>query len=44
MKPIRNSAKAIVIRDGYLLSIRNRDADGDWYILPGGGQNHGDVN
>jgi len=42
MNPIRNSAKAIIMRDGCLLLIRNRDRDGDWYILPGGGQNHGE--
>lgn len=39
---IRNSAKAIIIRDGCLLLIRNRDRQGDWFILPGGGQNHGE--
>lgn len=40
---IRNSAKAIVIRDNCLLAIRNLDAQGDWYILPGGGQEHGET-
>ena len=43
MIPIRNSAKAIIIQDGCLLVIRNKDKDGDWYILPGGGQNHGEI-
>ena len=42
-KPIRNSAKAIIIRDGRLLLIRNRDEEGDWHTLPGGGQNHGET-
>ena len=42
MNPIRNSAKAIIVRDGQLLAIRNKDSDGDWYILPGGGQNPGE--
>ena len=42
MKEIRNSAKAIILRNGCLLAIRNVDADGDWYILPGGGQQHGE--
>ena len=42
MNPIRNSAKAIIVRDGHLLAIRNRDPEGDWYILPGGGQNPGE--
>lgn len=40
---IRNSAKAIVIRDNCLLAIRNVDAQGNWYILPGGGQEHGET-
>lgn len=38
MRPVRTSAKAIIIRDGHLLAIRNRDAAGNWYLLPGGGQ------
>ena len=42
MNPIRNSAKAIIIRDGSLLLIRNQNHEGDWYILPGGGQNPGE--
>jgi ADP-ribose pyrophosphatase YjhB (NUDIX family) len=36
----RNSAKAIIVREGRLLVTRNSDPEGDWYILPGGGQNH----
>lgn len=40
MPMIRNSAKAIIIQNGQLLAIRNRDAQGDFYILPGGGQEH----
>lgn len=35
---IRNSAKALIIRDGKLLALRLRDADSVFYILPGGGQ------
>lgn len=42
MPSVRTSAKAIIIRDGKLLVTRNRDADGDWFLLPGGGQNHGE--
>lgn len=37
-KSIRNSAKALVIRDGKMLVLRLRDADGEFYIMPGGGQ------
>ena len=43
MNGIRNSAKAIIIRDGCLLLVQNKDEEGDWYTLPGGGQNHGET-
>ena len=37
---IRNAAKAIVIKDGKILLNKCRDEDnGDYYTLPGGGQN-----
>lgn len=42
MKPIRNSAKAIVIEDGKLLCTKNSDHLGVYYLLPGGGQNPGE--
>lgn len=35
---IRNSAKALVIKDGKIAAIRIRDAEDEWYIMPGGGQ------
>jgi 8-oxo-dGTP pyrophosphatase MutT (NUDIX family) len=35
--------KAIVVRDGALLVLRCRDADGDYFILPGGGQEPGET-
>jgi 8-oxo-dGTP pyrophosphatase MutT (NUDIX family) len=38
VNPIRNSLKAIIIRDGRLLVIGKRDSGGLWYLLPGGGQ------
>ena len=38
MKPIRNSIKAIIIRDGKLLVIGKKDSEGVYYLLPGGGQ------
>ncbi len=42
-KPLlRNSAKALIIRDGHLLAQCNRDREGPWYLLPGGGQHHGE--
>jgi 8-oxo-dGTP diphosphatase len=43
VKPIRNSAKAIVIEDERLLTIKNQDDEGYFYILPGGGQHHGET-
>lgn len=38
-RPIRNSAKAVIIRDGKLAAIIISDGREEWYILPGGGQN-----
>ncbi|MDD5091126.1 MAG: NUDIX domain-containing protein [Candidatus Wallbacteria bacterium] len=43
MKTVRNSAKAIIIEDGKILCVKFQDRDGFWYILPGGGQNHGET-
>lgn len=37
---IRNSVKAVIVRDQKLLMIRAHDeTDGDFFYLPGGGQN-----
>lgn len=33
----------MIIRNGKLLVIRNTTDGHDWYILPGGGQNHGET-
>jgi 8-oxo-dGTP diphosphatase len=43
MKHLRNSAKAIVILEGRLLVIKSRDSEGDWFSLPGGGQDPGET-
>ncbi len=43
MKPIRVAAKAIIVRDGKLLVTKNVDDDGEWYLLPGGGQERGEA-
>jgi ADP-ribose pyrophosphatase YjhB (NUDIX family) len=40
---MRNSAKAIVFRDDEVLLVRNRDTGGDFYLLPGGGQEFGET-
>lgn len=37
-KPIRTSAKAVLIRNGRLLCIEHTDENGVFYGLPGGGQ------
>lgn len=42
MKPIRNSAKAIIIEDGKILLTQNKDDFGTFYLLPGGGQEKGE--
>ena len=42
MKPIRNSAKAIIVRNNAILTISKIDHHGTYYILPGGGQHHGE--
>jgi len=43
MKPIRNSAKAVIIKENKILLIQNTDENGYWYTLPGGGQCHGET-
>ena len=43
MKPVRTSAKAIIVRDGRILAVRKTDASGPWYLLPGGGQRPGEA-
>ncbi len=35
---IRNSAKALIIKEGKMLAIKIRDKEEEWYIMPGGGQ------
>ncbi|XEC96592.1 NUDIX domain-containing protein [Paenibacillus tarimensis] len=42
MKPIRNSAKAVIIHQSKVLLTKNRDDEGDFYIFPGGGQERGE--
>jgi 8-oxo-dGTP diphosphatase len=43
VKPIRNSAKAIIVVNAQLLTTKNQDAEGFFYILPGGGQLPGET-
>ena len=42
-KKVRNSAKAVIIRDGKLLVILKRDQEGPYAVLPGGGQKWGET-
>jgi ADP-ribose pyrophosphatase YjhB (NUDIX family) len=42
MSQIRTSAKAIIIEDDRILLTRNEDAQGTFYLLPGGGQRRGE--
>ena len=42
MTGIRNSAKAIIIEDDRILLTRNKNENGTFYLLPGGGQRHGE--
>lgn len=42
MKPVRVSAKAVIVDDGRLLCIRKEDEQGYYAILPGGGQESGE--
>lgn len=40
---IRNSAKAIIIKEDKILFTKNRDDEGYFYLYPGGGQEHGET-
>lgn len=39
---IRTAARAIIIKEEKLLVLRRTGAQGVFYVLPGGGQNHGE--
>lgn len=40
---IRNSAKALIIRDGKMLAVHIKSGGEEWYIMPGGGQQAGET-
>ena len=42
IRPIRTSAKAIILNDGHILLLRRKLSNCFDYILPGGGQNPGE--
>jgi len=39
---IRNSVKAIIIEEDYILLTKNEDEEGIFYLFPGGGQEFGE--
>lgn len=43
MAKVRNSAKALIIEGGRLLVIKKSRGGKSWYLLPGGGQDHGET-
>ncbi|MFU8848008.1 MAG: NUDIX domain-containing protein [Opitutales bacterium] len=43
MRSIRTAARALIIHQKKLLTIKMRDRTGVFYILPGGGQRHGET-
>jgi 8-oxo-dGTP pyrophosphatase MutT (NUDIX family) len=43
MRSIRTAARALILIDHKLLAIKMRDRSGTFYILPGGGQRHGET-
>lgn len=42
-RTVRNSAKGLVIKDGRMLAVKLEEEDGVFYIMPGGGQNAGEL-
>jgi 8-oxo-dGTP diphosphatase len=43
VKSVRVSVKAIICEGDRILLVKNRDEQGDWYCLPGGGQRAGET-
>jgi 8-oxo-dGTP pyrophosphatase MutT (NUDIX family) len=42
-REIRNSAKALIMKNGKMLAVKLKDAEGVFYIMPGGGQEAGEL-
>ena len=42
MQTIRSASRAMIIAENKLLSVTMRNAQGEFFILPGGGQHHGE--
>ena len=43
IKAIRSAARAIIVKDDSVLLVHMKNDDGDFFILPGGGQLHGET-
>ena len=43
MSHIRSAARALIIENNKLLAIKMMNCERTFYILPGGGQNHGET-
>lgn len=43
MSSLRVSARALILRNGVVLAVRAAGSHGDFYVLPGGGQNRGET-
>lgn len=43
MKKVRTAARAVIFHGGQILAIEMRGERGPFYILPGGGQGHGET-
>ncbi len=41
--PVRNSAKAVIMKDGCVLLTKNQHEQEIFYLFPGGGQEHGET-
>ena len=42
-RKVRTYTKALIFRDGRMLAIKLRDQDGEFFIMPGGGQVTGEL-
>lgn len=40
---VRNAARAVILHNGRLLTVKMRDGEGPFYLLPGGGQRMGET-
>ena len=42
-KAVRNSAKALIMLNNQLLTLKHLDSEGEWHVLPREGQKHGET-